>query len=305
MNLSPVLTLAPFAQSIAFISPFPSGLTVISLIAFFEHLTTIPSFFISMISPAVPEVASVNSVFKIFIILLSLIEKYKSIEEVHAHADEVKPPRAAKNIVEYWEQAVMSKELATIITNAPVEEEPVSFTFEKARLIVREMADLLVLDLVDKGLVTDQIVLTVGYDIENLKGNHNYKGEITTDAYGRKVPKHAHAAVNLKNYTSSTKIISDAFISLYEKIVNKDLLIRRVNISVNNIIDEKEKLLRQKSLEVTEELNDKEKIVLSIVLCLSSELGYVFHNNKCKFNKLIQRKDLFNEIRKKLNVGYV
>ncbi len=64
----------------------------------------------------------------------ALIEKYKSIEEVHAHAEEVKPPRAAKNIVEYWEQAVMSKELATIITNAPVEAEPVSFTFEKARL---------------------------------------------------------------------------------------------------------------------------------------------------------------------------
>lgn len=64
----------------------------------------------------------------------ALIEKYKSIEEVHAHAAEVKPPRAGKNIVEYWEQAVMSKELATIITNAPVTEEPVSFTFEKARL---------------------------------------------------------------------------------------------------------------------------------------------------------------------------
>ncbi|MBQ6811760.1 MAG: DNA polymerase I [Agathobacter sp.] len=64
----------------------------------------------------------------------ALIEKYKSIEEVHAHAEEVKPPRAGKNIVEFWEQAVMSKELATIITNAPVTEAPVSFTFEKARL---------------------------------------------------------------------------------------------------------------------------------------------------------------------------
>ena len=63
-----------------------------------------------------------------------MIEKYKSIEEVYAHAEEVKPPRAAKNIVEFWEQAVMSKELATIITNAPVEKEPVSFAFEKARL---------------------------------------------------------------------------------------------------------------------------------------------------------------------------
>lgn len=64
----------------------------------------------------------------------ALIEKYKSIEEVHAHADEVKPPRAAKNIVEFWDMAVMSKTLATIITDAPVTEEPVSFTFEKAHL---------------------------------------------------------------------------------------------------------------------------------------------------------------------------
>ena len=64
----------------------------------------------------------------------SLIAQYKSIEEVHAHADEVKPPRAAKNIVEFWDMAVMSKTLATIITDAPVTEEPVSFTFEKARL---------------------------------------------------------------------------------------------------------------------------------------------------------------------------
>ncbi len=82
------------------------------------------------------------------------------------------------------------------------------YDFNKAKLIVREMADLLALDLVDKGLVTDQIVLTVGYDIENLNTADKrkaYKGEVTTDYYGRKVPKHAHGTINLEQKTSSTK----------------------------------------------------------------------------------------------------
>ena len=81
------------------------------------------------------------------------------------------------------------------------------YTAEKAKLVAREMADLLVLDLVDKGLVTNQIVLTVGYDIENLtdpKRSKSYKGEVTTDHYGRQIPKHAHGTGNLGKYTSST-----------------------------------------------------------------------------------------------------
>ena len=115
------------------------------------------------------------------------------------------------------------------------------YTFEKAKLVVREMTDLLVLDLVDKGLVTDQIVLTIGYDIENLTDpgrSSRYKGEITTDHYGRKIPKHAHGTANLDRQTSSTKLIMDAVTALYDRIVDKNLLVRRITISANHIVDE-------------------------------------------------------------------
>lgn len=115
------------------------------------------------------------------------------------------------------------------------------YTAEKAKLVVREMADLLVLDLVDKGLVTDQIVLTVGYDIENLtdpKRSHSYKGAVTTDHYGRKIPKHAHGTGNLGKYTSSTREILQAVSELYDRIVDGDLLVRRLNIVANHVIDE-------------------------------------------------------------------
>ena len=115
------------------------------------------------------------------------------------------------------------------------------YDFEKARLIVREMIDLLVLDLVDKGLVTDQIVLTVGYDIENLSDpvrRKAYKGQITTDRYGRQVPKHAHGTANIGRYTSSTRLVTDAVLELYDRIVDKSLLVRRLNISANHVICE-------------------------------------------------------------------
>lgn len=114
------------------------------------------------------------------------------------------------------------------------------YTAEKGKLITKEMTDLLVLDLVEKGLVTDQMVLTVGYDIENLKDPQKfrgYKGEITTDHYGRKVPKHAHGTANLGGHTSSTKEILRAVIDLYDRIVDPDLLVRRINVTANHVID--------------------------------------------------------------------
>lgn len=116
------------------------------------------------------------------------------------------------------------------------------YTFEKAKLIVREMTDLLVLDLVDKGLVTDQIVLTIGYDIENLLNPeicNSYHGEVTTDHYGRKIPKHAHGTANLSRQTSSSMLIMDAVMALFERIADKNLLVRRINISANRVIEEK------------------------------------------------------------------
>lgn len=113
------------------------------------------------------------------------------------------------------------------------------YTFEKAGVIVREMTDLLVLDLVDKGLVTDQMVLTVGYDIENLKDperRKNYKGPISKDHYGRgDVPKHAHGTANLGKPTSSTKQILDSVSALYDRIVDENLLVRRVNVTANHV----------------------------------------------------------------------
>jgi DNA polymerase V len=117
------------------------------------------------------------------------------------------------------------------------------YDFEKAKLIVREMTDLLVLDLVEKELMTDQVVLTIGYDIENLSNpeiRRKYSGEVTTDYYGRKVPKHAHGTANLGRMTSSTKLITDAVLDLYDRIVNPDLLVRRVTIVANRLTQEAE-----------------------------------------------------------------
>ena len=111
----------------------------------------------------------------------------------------------------------------------------------KAKLVVKEMTDLLVLDLVEKHLVTDQMVLTIGYDIENLTDPETagkYKGEVTTDCYGRKVPKHAHGTTNLNEPSSSTRLIMDAVMALYDRIVDKNLLVRRITVAANHLIDE-------------------------------------------------------------------
>lgn len=115
------------------------------------------------------------------------------------------------------------------------------YDYEKGKLIVREMTDLLVLDLVEKRLVTDQIILTVGYDRDNLsddKIRNSYQGEVTTDRYGRRVPKHAHGTANLKRLTSSTQIIMDAVMELYNRIINPSLFIRRVTVTANHLVDE-------------------------------------------------------------------
>lgn len=115
------------------------------------------------------------------------------------------------------------------------------YEFDKARLVVKEMTDLMVLDLVDKGLVTNQIVLTIGYDIENITDKNrsqSYKGTVTTNYYGKKVPKPAHGTTNLPKQTSSTTLITNAVMELYDKIVNKKLLIIRINIVANKLVDE-------------------------------------------------------------------
>ena len=127
-----------------------------------------------------------------------------------------------------------------------------SYNFEQAKLIVMEMTDLLSLDLVEKRLVTNQIVLTINYDIECLTDyniSRYYNGSITTDFYGRKVPKPAHGTINLKYKTSSSKLLIEAVMKLYKEIVNEKLLIKKINLSFNNLISEedasKEKVIEQ------------------------------------------------------------
>ena len=115
------------------------------------------------------------------------------------------------------------------------------YTAEKARLVVREMTDLLVLDLVEKGLETDQMVLTVGYDIDNLtdpERRSRYKGDVVTDHYGRKIPKHAHGSVSLSRRNSSTTLILQAVMELYDRIVDENLLVRRITIAACNLLPE-------------------------------------------------------------------
>lgn len=115
------------------------------------------------------------------------------------------------------------------------------YSFEKARLVAREMVDGLVLELVDKGLVTDQVVLTVGYDVENLHDARRadaYHGPVTTDHYGRRVPKHAHGTARLEGFTSSTRQITQAAMALFDRVVDRALLVRRIYVTAGRVIRE-------------------------------------------------------------------
>ncbi len=131
------------------------------------------------------------------------------------------------------------KPRAKSLSSGQVLKEP--YTFEKAKLIVREMTELLTLDLVDKSLLTDQIVLTVGYDIKNVTDKtRNYKGEVKSDFYGRLVPKQAHGSENIGRFTSSTKLITDAVMKLFERVVDKNLLVRRMYVVANHTKSEED-----------------------------------------------------------------
>lgn len=115
------------------------------------------------------------------------------------------------------------------------------YSFEKARVIVWEMLELMSLELVEKRLATKQLVLTVGYDVENLEGKKSrYAGEIKIDRYGRRIPKQAHGTANLEKFTSSTRLIAEAVLDLYDKIVDRDMTVRRITIAACGIISEKE-----------------------------------------------------------------
>ena len=120
---------------------------------------------------------------------------------------------------------------------------PCAYSFEKARLVVREMADRIALDLVDQGLLTDQLVLTVGYDRENLRhtrGGGAYQGETAPDRYGRAVPRHAHGSENLGRFTASASQLMEAAAALFDRIVDPELMIRRLTMAAGHVVGEAE-----------------------------------------------------------------
>lgn len=165
------------------------------------------------------------------------------------------------------------------------------YEFDKAKLIVREMTELLVRDLVKKRLVTDQLVLTVGYDIECLKNpeiKKKYSGPVTVDYYGRSVPKHAHGTTNLSKHMASTKVIVNAVTELFERIVNRDLLVRRMYVVANHVVREddiKQETVYeqldmftdyaalQKKKEAEEKMIKKEKSLQQAVLNIEQKYG--------------------------------
>lgn len=142
------------------------------------------------------------------------------------------------------------------------------YSFEKGRLIIREMADGLALDLVDKGLSTSQLVLTVGYDIENLSTPEKlerYDGEVKSDFYGRLLPKSAHGSVNLERRTSSSRLIREAVTELYDKIVCRDFTVRRMYVVASHtlvngiVVGAEDAQIRQRSLFFDYEKNEREE----------------------------------------------
>ena len=161
------------------------------------------------------------------------------------------------------------------------------YNYENTKIIIKEMSEQLSLDLVQKDLLTSKLVLTIGYDVHNLKNekiSNSYLGEITLDRYGRKVPKHAHGTINIDHKTSSTKLIIDAAVELYERIINKNLLIRRINITAENVtkedydgnIKEYEQMdlfIDYNSLEKQKEKEKKEKDLQKTLINIKSKYG--------------------------------
>lgn len=136
------------------------------------------------------------------------------------------------------------------------------YTADEARLVIREMADALALDLCYKGLFTKQIVITIGYDIENITNpsiRKKYKGKVVKDSYGRSVPVHSHGTINIDHFTSSGRAIMEAVDTLYTSIVNSDLLVRRLNITANNVLDE-EGFVEENNIEQLDFFTDYESL---------------------------------------------
>ena len=137
------------------------------------------------------------------------------------------------------------------------------YTFKKARVVIQEMAEGMALDLVSKRLVTDQLVLTVGYDAECLTRpeiREKYHGEITTNYYGKAVPKHAHGTFNFERPTSSSRLIMDGATELFDRCVNPDLLIRRLNLTTNHVVSEESVMAQDRAPQQLDLFTDYEAL---------------------------------------------
>ena len=163
------------------------------------------------------------------------------------------------------------------------------YSADKARLVVREMSDAMALDLTERRLVTDQLVLTVGYDVENLKneqGRRRYQGEIKVDRYGREIPKHAHGTENLRGYTASMEELMTACLRLYDRIVDEDLLIRRLTLSACRVVRESDadkcktceqldifSMIEEETKKMDERSEEKERRIRSAMLDIRRRYG--------------------------------
>ena len=170
------------------------------------------------------------------------------------------------------------------ISSGQVLHEP--YTSTKAKLITKEMMELLSLELVFRNVLTNNLTLTIDYDVENIKNNKilkNYHGDIVLDRYGRKIPKHSHGTINIDHYTASTKLLCQKIATLYDQIVNHNLLVRRLNISANNLVNKDSSTAKEIHKQFTlfgnpEEQEDsliekKEELIQKTVLDIKSKYG--------------------------------
>jgi DNA polymerase V len=145
------------------------------------------------------------------------------------------------------------------ISSGQVLSEP--YSFDKARLILREMCDMFALELTSRGVIARTVTVTVGYDRESLADNIGYVGEVVLDFYGREVPRHAHGTERLRHYTSSCSEISAAALSVFERVVDPRLLVRRITLSASDILPESDRTVAESARQI-DIFDDLEKELL-------------------------------------------
>ena len=151
-----------------------------------------------------------------------------------------------------------------------------AYSFDKAKLVVREMTDNLVLDLVAKRLLTDRMTLMIGYDIENLTDEHRrnaYTGPVEKDWYGREVPKPSHGSIRLSRQTSSTELITEAVMQLFDRVVDRNLLVRRMYVVAENTVDEAKADIQLDLFDNHQEADERERRRQEAILAIKSKYG--------------------------------